>query len=234
MSAHHVARGMPRLFRTYIVRTGEDESYDCTIWQAARATSAFPDLFKPVNIGPSGLEEPFVDGGLGCNNPLDILFEECYTNYPERHVGCVISLGAGQLPPTSALSADSKDALLQMARDCESTENEAALRSRDVPGLYFRFSVPQGMQAIEGDDWEKTAIIKAHTDRYMLTDAVSEQMWAAVRGIGTPQLGKISTTKLRVLMISPLMPLHYTDSFSFFALCRTLATLDLPHSILIA
>lgn len=198
MSAHHVARAMPRLFRTYVDGTGVDESYDCTIWEAARATSALPSLFKPVMIGSSGPKEPFVDGGLGCNNPLDVLFEEAYRAFSDRHISCIVSLGAGQLDPVSVLSADLKAVLLEMALDCESTDNEAELRFKEIPGLYFRFSVTQGLQTIEHDDWDQAGAIKAHTDNYLVTNVVTEKMSAAVRAVGSRELGKISTVKLSV------------------------------------
>lgn len=196
MPAHHVARGMPRLFRTYVDNTGVDESYDCTIWQAARATSAFPELFKSVTLGPPGLEEPFVDGGLGCNNPLDILFEEAYRNFPEHHISCIVSLGSGQLAPVSVLPADLKAALLEMALDCESIDNEAELRFKEIPSLYFRFSVTQGLQTIEHDDWDQTGTIKAHTDNYLVANVVTEKMSAAVRAVASRERGKISTARL--------------------------------------
>jgi hypothetical protein len=46
------ARGGPRLFRTYKVR--ENRSYDCTIWEACRATSAAPTYFESIGIGDEG------------------------------------------------------------------------------------------------------------------------------------------------------------------------------------
>lgn len=198
MSAHHVARDVPRLFRTYIDGTGANESYDCAIWQAARATSAFPALFKPIKIGPPGLMEPHIDGGLGCNNPLDILFEEAYRNWPERHVSCIVSLGAGQSHPVSFISADLKNALLEITLDCESTANEAELHFREAPDVYFRFSVSQGMQAIDRFDWDQVDTIHSSTVRYLLSEPVTEKFADAVKVVGTRQLGKISTARLSV------------------------------------
>lgn len=227
MPAHHVARGMPCLFRTYIDDTGVNESYDCAIWEAARATSAFPELFKPVEIGPPGLKEPYVDGGLGSNNPLDILFEEAYRNFPERHISCIISLGAGQLAPVSALPADLKDTLLKMALDCEGTSNEAELRFGDIPSLYFRFSVTQGMQSIEHDAWDEADVVEAHTDAYLSTDVATVKMSDAVTAVGSRQLGKISTVKLSVYQ-------SFCASHSkalTACICRALATFSLRRTI---
>jgi predicted acylesterase/phospholipase RssA len=66
--------GLPVLFRTY------DSPYhpaaEWTIWEAGRATSAAPNFFKQIKIGRPGLEEAFVDGGMGNNNPISSLLLE--------------------------------------------------------------------------------------------------------------------------------------------------------------
>lgn len=56
----------PVFLRSY--RNPQDISLlpDIKIWEAARATSAAPYYFKPMQVGPYKL----VDGGLGANNPL--------------------------------------------------------------------------------------------------------------------------------------------------------------------
>jgi predicted acylesterase/phospholipase RssA len=56
------------LFRTY--NTRDHPAADCAIWQAGRATNAAPKFLKPIKIGNPGIEETFVDGGMGQNNPL--------------------------------------------------------------------------------------------------------------------------------------------------------------------
>ncbi|KAH8817675.1 hypothetical protein DL96DRAFT_1715400 [Flagelloscypha sp. PMI_526] len=45
----------PRLFRNYRSRT--NASLDCMIWQAALATTAMPDFFLPIYIGPELIGE---------------------------------------------------------------------------------------------------------------------------------------------------------------------------------
>ena len=39
-----------------------------TIWQAAQVTSAVPELFNPLALGPD--QTKFVSGGFGANNPV--------------------------------------------------------------------------------------------------------------------------------------------------------------------
>jgi patatin-like phospholipase/acyl hydrolase len=44
----------------------EDAFSDITIWQAARATSAAPPYFHPVEVR----QRKLIDGAFGANNPL--------------------------------------------------------------------------------------------------------------------------------------------------------------------
>ena len=68
------------LFRTYNIESPND---NIRIWEAARATSAAPTLFKRISIGPKGAEEEFLDGGMGCNNPVLRLIEEAEEAFPD-------------------------------------------------------------------------------------------------------------------------------------------------------
>jgi patatin-like phospholipase/acyl hydrolase len=70
MNAHNMSANIPVLFRTYQSR---EMHLDCKIWEAARATSAAPTFFKRIEIGR---EQPFIDGGLGRNNPSRLLLDE--------------------------------------------------------------------------------------------------------------------------------------------------------------
>lgn len=65
------------------------------IWEACRATSAMPSYFEPIDIGDKGVQETFVDGGLGYNNPVEQVVEEARLLFPGRKVACVVSIGTG-------------------------------------------------------------------------------------------------------------------------------------------
>src|SRR5882724_7094974 len=81
---------IPCLFRTY--KAPEFRSPNCTIWEAARATSATLTIFEPIVIN----EEPFVDGGMGRNNPTHQVFQEIELMFPDQHIACIISIGMEQ------------------------------------------------------------------------------------------------------------------------------------------
>ncbi|KAG6890471.1 hypothetical protein C0992_001328 [Termitomyces sp. T32_za158] len=64
----------PRIFRTYEVKA--NQGYNSTVVQAARATTATPDFFKPVSITSGGLLETFVGASFGYSNPTDLVLKE--------------------------------------------------------------------------------------------------------------------------------------------------------------
>ncbi|KAJ7849627.1 acyl transferase/acyl hydrolase/lysophospholipase [Mycena olivaceomarginata] len=113
------------LFRTY--NTLNHPAMDCTIWQAGRATSAPPTFFKQVKIGRPGMEEAFLDGGIGHNNPTAALLLEAKVLFPDKQIACIISLGTGQprtinVPKPSLLNRfmplDVVKAIQKIATDC--------------------------------------------------------------------------------------------------------------------
>src|SRR6266481_4925080 len=90
MSALNMNARIPRLFRTY--QAPKYPSPNCTIWEAIRATSAVPAFFPHIVIG----REAYVDGGMGCNNPVQQVLQEAELMFPDRHVACIVSIGTGQ------------------------------------------------------------------------------------------------------------------------------------------
>ncbi|KAG6859395.1 hypothetical protein C0995_009014 [Termitomyces sp. Mi166 len=84
----------PRVFRTYQVKA--NQGYDCTVVQAARATTAAPKLFKPVSITSGGVSETFVSAGLGYSNPTSFVLKEAVMVFGHsQSVACLVSIGAG-------------------------------------------------------------------------------------------------------------------------------------------
>lgn len=171
------------LFRTY--QSHETHSH-CKIWEAARATSAGPTFFKQIKIGRG---QPFIDGGLGCNNPSKVVLEEAKKVFSGRQVGCIVSIGTGQveiislketgylqrLVPTNLL-----EAMQAIATDCEKTHEEMLGNSLNT---YFRLNVDQGMQGIQLSEWEKLADVEAHTTQYMKRNEVGEKLALIVKAI---------------------------------------------------
>ncbi|KAI0842885.1 acyl transferase/acyl hydrolase/lysophospholipase [Hypoxylon sp. FL0890] len=82
----------PLILRSYTNKQVKSELPTIKLWQAARATSAAPAYFKPIDVDGYKL----VDGGLGANNPLGWLWTEVLSVFgPVRKTDCFLSIGTG-------------------------------------------------------------------------------------------------------------------------------------------
>src|SRR5436190_12860203 len=82
------------LFRSYAV---DGTEIQCTILEAARATSAAPTYFPEMHIDGN----LYVDGGIGYNNPSEEAIREARRIWPKREIGCLVSIGTGLMQPIS-------------------------------------------------------------------------------------------------------------------------------------
>jgi len=83
----------PVLLRTYPSAAESVPSYDCTIWQAGRATSAIEYAFKPITIE----QNTFLDEGSGIYNPAAQALEEARNNeFPGDEISVFVSVGTGK------------------------------------------------------------------------------------------------------------------------------------------
>ncbi|KAJ7819764.1 hypothetical protein B0H14DRAFT_1352067 [Mycena olivaceomarginata] len=197
-----VNMSLPVLLRTY--NTPDYPATDCTIWQAGRATSAAPTFFKQIQIGRPGLEEAFLDGGMGHNNPTAALLLEAKALFPDKQIACIISLGTGQphtvnIPKPSLLNQfiplGVVKAIQKIATDCEKEHQYLAHRFDRVAKLYFRFNVERGMQDIQLNQWEKLGDVAANTRQYIQSQPVVKQLADAVTSL-SEKIGRVSTTSL--------------------------------------
>ncbi|KAJ7106608.1 acyl transferase/acyl hydrolase/lysophospholipase, partial [Mycena epipterygia] len=172
MNESDMSARIPHLFRSY--DAPDEPASDCTIWEAARATSATPGQFKPMEIGREGMKQRFIDGGFGNNNPISSVLEEAKQIYPSQPITLVVSIGAGH-PDTiriskSRSSNSMKKALKNIVTDSEKTHEDNARRLRSIPKTYFHFNVQQGMQSLDLNDWNKLPEVSAHTESYLRTE----------------------------------------------------------------
>ncbi|KAF8600235.1 FabD/lysophospholipase-like protein [Ceratobasidium sp. AG-I] len=218
-SKHNMNAGAPCIFRSYDAVSNPGPN--CAIWQALRATTAHPDLFKDIEIGESNIHESFVDGGLGCNNPLPHILSEAKALYPGRKIATIVSIGTGhahtihipdsrrfeRLLPTSVV-----DTMRNMATDSEQVAHEMGVRFQSTQEVYFRFSVNQGMQNVVASGWENLGAVMAHTRAYMEEvqckqglDKAARSLQAGTGIILTSRIGMIN----QVLAILRLVKLFY-------------------------
>ncbi|CZR65628.1 uncharacterized protein PAC_15528 [Phialocephala subalpina] len=99
---------VPYLLRTYNHPTAGEEfdplernpgdPLDCSVWEAARATSAAPTYFKAVRIKG----QKFLDGGLVSNNPTWLVMNEvCQMHGSRDSIDLCLSIGTGCAPVRS-------------------------------------------------------------------------------------------------------------------------------------
>jgi hypothetical protein len=145
---------------------------DCTIWEALRATTAHPDLFKSIDIGEPSMRESFVGGDLGCSNPISHVLAEVAAVYPDRRVSSIICIGAGhtrtihipkpnplqRILPTNVLLA-----MKEIATDSERIAEDMVVRFQDTSNVYFRFNVDQGLQNVALSQWQRQSEVISHT-----------------------------------------------------------------------
>lgn len=161
-------------FRLRSYRSSWEPGTGCSVWQAARATSAAPLLFPPIRFGfpPAN----YVDGGLRYNNPVRALYDEANHIWPaplDRKIGCIISIGAG-VPPLKAAGDRGKEiieSLVQIAVDTQQTANtfadEISHLSSTTNVIYVRLNVEQGLQNIGLEEWKEFDTISGATNDYL-------------------------------------------------------------------
>ena len=174
------ALNTPVLLRNYVhdkvISTPEAE--DCTIWEAARATSAAATFFDPIKIG----SQFYVDGATGLNNPIEELLRESRRIWPRAYldIQCIVSIGTG-CPDLTNFGDNLKDIVLTLkaiATETEATANrfQDMVVGMDWTDRYFRFNVDRGLGRVRLEEHEKIAEIEMATLRYLQLFSVEEAM----------------------------------------------------------
>lgn len=147
-----------------------EEPINCTIWEAARATSAAPTFFDPITFSDGST---FRDGALRDNNPIFQLINEVTAEYPGCEISTIVSLGTG-VSSTIVLGKDLisvAEACVKIATDAES-QDEAFTETYTGPqgkfrDQYFRFNVDRGLQEVGLEEWDKVDMMQANTMSYL-------------------------------------------------------------------
>ncbi|KAI0975279.1 hypothetical protein F4678DRAFT_322006 [Xylaria arbuscula] len=165
------ALNTPTLFRTYVSEATRKSmaTGDCSIWEAARATSAAATFFDPVRIG----HQSYVNGATGFNNPVEIVVDEARSIWPDAlsRIQTIVSLGTG-VPEPRAFGDDIKGVLLTLkmiATETEQTHLRFLKIHKDLglKGRYFCFNVNKGLGDVRLDDHTKVEIIEAAARLYL-------------------------------------------------------------------
>ncbi|KAG8754097.1 hypothetical protein FRC11_006868 [Ceratobasidium sp. 423] len=208
MSSYNMTSSLPVAFRSYHSTT---VTTSCTIWEALRATTTHPQMFKSieVDVDGSGVRNMFTHGGLGCANPTPRLLEEARQVYSGRVVASIISIGSGH-PKTIRVATRSNgsgwavggsimmrvmQAAQEMAEGSEQVAEEMARRFTDVELGYYRLNVQQGTQGIEASEWERLDEIAAHTWAYLDQTETKSKLERLVGAI-SQRIGVLETAQI--------------------------------------
>lgn len=177
-------KGSSILMRSYDSRKEPPPEFNCTIWQAGRATCATGLAFKPIHIGQS----VFVDEGAGKYNPSPQILEEAVANeWPGRELGVFVSIGTGKRPGGTNNSqsewwegfvggsvgsfAEARRRLISKIEACEDTHIQMVnhdLPKRGVPlENYFRLNVEVGVGEFGMNEWDRLSDMTISTRKYL-------------------------------------------------------------------
>ncbi|KGO62558.1 Patatin/Phospholipase A2-like protein [Penicillium expansum] len=194
-------KGTPRkgsavLLRSYDSRREPPPEFDCTVWQAGRATSATGLAFKPIQIG----QNHFIDEGHGTFNPAPLILDEAVVNeWPGREVGVFISVGTGKRPAGTnnrqhewwedffgdsfGTFAEARRRLMTKIEGCEDIHNDMLrdrLAKRNVSkDNYFRLNVEVGVGEFGMNEWNRLADISTNTRQYLARPEVKKMILEA-------------------------------------------------------
>ncbi|KDN39338.1 hypothetical protein RSAG8_08855, partial [Rhizoctonia solani AG-8 WAC10335] len=204
---------IPSAFRTY--PSSAHTVPNCRIWEAIRASTAHPDLFKSIEIlnHDLGISQPYVGGGIGYSNPTAYLLREAAVAFPDRSVASITSIGTGHtdtirlpVPRTYSYGRITHQSVLNLAHmialDNQRVAQEIANYFSDTSGLYYRLDVRQGMQGIESTDSGKLNEIASHTYAYMLDPEVDHRLNNLAKTIQErPTDFKFKTTQISKILL---------------------------------
>jgi predicted acylesterase/phospholipase RssA len=179
----------PILFRTY----EHPSNVECKIWEAARATTAAPTFFEPIEIGD--LRIRYIDGGVGLNNPIDQLRKEAEIEFDGCGVACIVSIGCGQTPVIKIpkkghflqairtyIPKGIADACVELVTGSEEAHDRTEAYFTGRPGVYFRFSVNKDT-GVGMEDWKKLEIVAATTTNYMESPNIQHQLRQVIQSL---------------------------------------------------
>lgn len=189
----------PKLFRSWMPTS--NATYDCTIVEASRATTADMPIFDSIDIGDYFLKETFIGGNWRCNNPVLYVLQEAKSAFTNPRFSCVLSIGTGLKGimgtnrSNDVMNSDLVEALEKIATDCEDISENTARAFANTKGIYYRFDVEQGLQGVGLTDREELPAVQTLTRQYLTQHEVDRKLDMLVQAL-IKSAGKFSMLSL--------------------------------------
>ncbi|KAH9207553.1 acyl transferase/acyl hydrolase/lysophospholipase, partial [Leptodontidium sp. 2 PMI_412] len=164
------------LLRSYIISKTSEENYKCTIWEAARATSAAPLFFAPTQLSSDVSQARFVDGTLHRNSPIRKVINEAEHIWPTAAFKSIVSIGTGWIRVTGLNNSNLRlhhvvqtcvDLALNCHNEAEKFVGDRKGKELSEAGVYHRFDVDWGIDSVALDHWHKMDDNDAFTQEYL-------------------------------------------------------------------
>lgn len=202
--------GLPLLLRSYDSRKEPPPEFNCSIWQAGRATCAISLAFKPIQIGQS----VFLDEGAGKYNPAPQILEEAAVNeWPGREIGIFVSIGTGKRPGGTGHQqvewwegfvgggmgefAEARRRLISKIEACEDTHQQMLkeyIPKYNIPREnYCRLNVEVGVGEFGMNEWSRVRDISTNTRNYLVRPEVQKMV-----DVSAVKIAKIERSKRRI------------------------------------
>ena len=174
----NVEKNKTTRFRNY--RSPSESRQDrreCTIWEAARATSAAPFYFPAAHVGG----KKYWDGAVENNNPIDEVWTE-KGNLPAR---CVVSFGTGvserkeRKGSVAVLGRAKRLAKILTQTETNHKRYEERLAKEGIP--YYRFNPTTKQDDIGLDEYKRLDALEKHTRDYLAREDVAADIRRCAR-----------------------------------------------------
>lgn len=145
ISSYDLQGQIPFFFKSH--RIAENPEYNWPVVSIARATSAAPTYFPPLQLTRGSESYALVDGGVFVNNPAMAAYAEARALYPEATEFIVVSVGSGNRQDQITYATAKNWGLLQWARQIapvfmDSVSEAVDYELQSLPGcMYYRLQI---------------------------------------------------------------------------------------------
>lgn len=145
ISSYDLQGQIPFFFKSH--RIAENPNYNWPVVSIARATSAAPTFFPPLQLVRGADNYALVDGGVFVNNPAVAAYAEARALYPAAAEFIVVSVGTGNRQDQITYATAKNWGLLQWARQIapvfmDSVSEAVDYELKSMPGCtYCRLQV---------------------------------------------------------------------------------------------